>query len=529
MKKLFYQTKATLNFFKPEYHDCLSSAKHGLERESVRIQKDGKMSLTPHPKFLGSSLKHPLIKTDFAESQIEYATNIHKSIPDALSELTDLHQFTMLGLGDELLWPFSMPPVLPADSKIPVGLYGTSKEGRKKEIYRKGLGNRYGRKMQTISGVHYNISFDTCLLSKVAELRYKKPLTIETKSEIYFDTIRNFYRLSPALIYLFGASSLVDQSFSEPKGKLKTLFKNTLGNQYATTLRLSTIGYTSKVQKKYPISVNSLMEYVTDMCHVVSKRYPPYSAFDVKKESQLNDFILQLENEYYSLVRPKQVPLGEERVVDALARRGVEYLEIRLLDLDPFSPIGVEENRLYFLHLILLYCMISESPKSTSLEMKDWQKNLEIVTWEGRKKDAKIKFNGKEIPIPDFIYQVLVETQTLVDLLDSNNGDGPYSRAWENQWEKWNDSSSLGSRSQILDLELNGFGFRELGLQLAKSHKKDLLQKKLNPKKIQMYEEMALKSLTEQMQVEDLEGSAIKKNRKPIVLKPLDLCSGAVS
>lgn len=202
--------------------------------------------------------------------------------------------------------------------------------------------------MQTISGVHYNISFDTCLLSIVSEKRFKKPLTPATKSQIYFDTIRNFYRISPALLYLFGSSSLTDITFTEESKQIRKVDSKTLKAPYATTLRLSNIGYTSKVQGKYPISVNSLEEYAYGMCHVVSKSYSGYKQYNGKSKNQLNDHILQLENEYYSLVRPKQVPKGDERVVDALMERGVEYLEIRLLDLDPFSPIGVEENRLYF-------------------------------------------------------------------------------------------------------------------------------------------------------------------------------------
>lgn len=525
MFQLLKQTKKTKEFLKPEYRECLMSAKHGLEREGIRVDKFANLSQTPHPEFLGSSLKHPLIKTDFAESQIEYATNIHKSIPEALEELTDLHAFTAQGLNEEWLWPFSMPPVLPKDSKIPLGNYGTSMEGRKKEIYRRGLGNRYGRKMQTISGVHYNISFDTCLLSKVSELRYKKPLSIETKSQIYFDAIRNFYRLSPAVIYLFGASSLVDSTFTEKAGKLKPLYPKTLGALNSTTLRLSTIGYTSKVQKKYPISVNSLSEYSHDICKVISKKYSPYSVFNSKKESQLNDFVLQLENEYYSLVRPKQVPLGEERVVDALSERGVEYLEIRLLDLDPFSPIGVEESRLYFIHILLLYCMISESPRATEDEMKDWYKNQEIVTWEGRKKGVSVNYLGKSITLQDLIYQILFELQPLVDLLDGNDANGPYSKSWESQWEKWMDPTLLGSMSQELDLNIHKISFRELGFNLAKSHKQSLTSITLPKEKLDYFRKLSEKSILEQKEQEEREGSSLKKNRKPIILKPLNLCA----
>lgn len=522
------QKNSTVALFSKEYRDCLLSAKHGLERESVRVSDKALLSQSPHPKELGSSLTHPLIKTDFAESQIEYATNIHKTIPDALEELSELHSFTVKHLKNEYLWPFSMPPVLPQENKIEVGQYGTSIEGRKKTIYRNGLGHRYGKKMQTISGVHYNISFDSCMLSVVSEKRFQKPLSKETKSQIYFDTIRNFYRISPALLYLFGSSSLADVTFIDAPKSLRNLQKlnsKTLNAPYATTLRLSSIGYTSKVQGKYPISVNSLKEYATDMCQVVSKTYAPYKKFNTKATHQLNDFVLQLENEYYSLVRPKQVPKGEERVVDALVERGVEYLEIRLLDLDPFSAIGVEETRLYFLHMVLLYCMLNESPKADLVEMAQWRKNQEVTTWFGRKPDSNVFLFGKEINLRDMLFQLFVELQPIADLLDENDANGPFSRALETQWEKWDDPSILGATMSELDLKIHNTSFRDFGLALAKSHKEELLQKNLSPNRIKYYEDMSEQSIYEQKKMETLEGSHLKKNQKPIQIKPLKLCS----
>ncbi|TGL76539.1 glutamate--cysteine ligase [Leptospira jelokensis] len=531
MKSKLLKTKqknSTVTLFAKEYRDCLLSAKHGLERESIRVNENANLAKTPHPKELGSSLTHPLIKTDFAEAQVEYATNIHKTIPDALAELTELHSFTAKQLKNELLWPFSMPPVLPQDNKIEVGQYGTSIEGRKKTIYRNGLGHRYGKKMQTISGVHYNVSFDSCMLSVVSEKRFQKPLSIDTKSQIYFDTIRNFYRISPALLYLFGSSSLTDVTFIDEAKSYKQLQKldpKTLNAPYATTLRLSNIGYTSKVQGKYPISVNSLKEYASDMCQVVSKTYAPYKKFNTKATNQLNDYVLQLENEYYSLVRPKQVPKGEERVVDALMERGVEYLEIRLLDLDPFSAIGVEESRLYFLHMVLLYCMLHESPKADLVEMAQWRKNQEITTWFGRKNDTLVHLMGKEIPLRELLFQLFLELQPIADLLDENDATGPYSRALEMQWEKWDDPTLLGGAMTELDLNIHKSSFREFGLALAKSHKDELLQLNLSPNRMKYYEDLSEQSIYEQKKMETLEGSHLKKNQKPIQIKPLKLCS----
>lgn len=519
--------KTAKNLLTDSRVDCLLSAKHGLEREGLRIDEQGKLSMKDHPLSLGSSLMHPLIKTDFAEPQIEYATNAHKRIEDTISELTELHSFTLKKLKDETLWPFSMPCPLPSEDEIPVGKYGTSKEGRKKTIYRKGLGHRYGKNMQTISGVHYNISFDKCLLATVSEVRYKKPLDKYTQSEIYLDTIRNFNRLSPVLFYLFGASSLVDETFIKKKKGLKKIGKGTWNAKYATTLRLSSIGYTSKVQAKVPISVNSLREYSGSMCAAVSKTYANYKKYSVKKEEQLNDHYLQIENEYYSLVRPKQIPEAEERVIDALTQRGIEYLEIRLLDVDPFSPIGVDENELRFVHMFLLYCLLADSPKAEKAEIKDWRKNQEKISWSGRDPKTQIKVFGEKWKVKDLVYQVLVELQEIADLLDEKDSENIYfSKAWEAQWEKWNDESLLLSSQTEMDLLVNGMGFQEFGLNLSKSHAQYLRELPLPLEKMNYYEELANQSLFEQRKIESLEGSDEKKNQKPIVLDPIKLCAG---
>ncbi|MDZ4727071.1 MAG: glutamate--cysteine ligase [Leptospira sp.] len=510
--------------------NCLLSAKHGLEREALRIDSKGMLSKNDHPQSLGSSLTHPFIKTDFAEPQIEYATNPHKNMEDTLNELLNLHSFTFKKLEGETLWPFSMPSPLPIEEKIPVGKYGTSKEGRKKTIYRKGLGHRYGKNMQTISGVHYNMSFDKCLLSTVSEIRYKKPLEKFSQSEIYFDTIRNFNRISPVLMYLFGASSIIDESFIENHSGLKGYGKKTLNAPYATTLRLSNIGYTSKVQAKVPISVNSLKEYSYSMCAAVSKPYSEYKKYNLKAEEQLNDHYLQIENEYYSLVRPKQVPEGEERVIDALTERGVEYLEIRLLDVNPFSPIGVDETQLRFVHLFLIYCLLAESPKADKVEMSIWRKNQEKMTWLGRNSRTKMTVFGKDWSVSDLVHQILVELQPIADLLDGNDAEnGKYTKAWDAQWEKWNDPSLLGSTQSEIDLMINKMSFHEFGLNLSKSHSKYLKDLQLSPKIMSYYESLATKSLLDQKTLESNEGSNIKKNQKPIILDPIKLCAEQVS
>src|SRR3954466_8895039 len=157
---------------------ALRQIRRGIEKESLRVRADSKLALTPHPAALGSPLTHPHITTDFSESQLELITGVADPGDGGLGELARIHQFVYANIGDELLWASSMPCNLPADAQIPVGQYGSSHVARMKTIYRMGLSWRYGRRMQTISGIHYNFSFP------------------EVTSEGYFDLIRNFRRLS---------------------------------------------------------------------------------------------------------------------------------------------------------------------------------------------------------------------------------------------------------------------------------------------------------------------------------------------
>ena len=154
----------------------LRGIRRGLEKESLRALPSGSLAMTPHPTAMGSALTHPHITTDFSESQVELITGVHAQPEDCLQELTDVQRFTLQSMGEERLWVSSMPCCLPDDDAIPLGQYGSSNVGRSKTVYRMGLGNRYGRRMQTISGIHYNWSMP------------------DVSSEAYFGLIRNFRR-----------------------------------------------------------------------------------------------------------------------------------------------------------------------------------------------------------------------------------------------------------------------------------------------------------------------------------------------
>ncbi len=161
----------------------------GIEKESLRVRTDGSLSQEPHPKALGSALTHRAITTDFSEAQLELITGIHPNPEDVLQELADIHVFVQKNIGDELIWPNSMPCILAADQeKIPLGQYGSSNIAQAKTVYRRGLGNRYGRLMQTISGIHYNFSIPDTLWAALGKT------TQDSRTEAYFGLIRNFRR-----------------------------------------------------------------------------------------------------------------------------------------------------------------------------------------------------------------------------------------------------------------------------------------------------------------------------------------------
>src|SRR3954468_7525226 len=186
--------------------EILRSLRRGIEKESLRVEPDGALALTLHPRSLGSALTHPHITTDFSESLIELITGVHTEVESCLEELERIHQFVYRRIGNELLWAASMPCCLPDENTIPIARYGSSNVARAKTVYRVGLSHRYGKRMQMIAGLHYNWS-----LPKAA---WKLP-GFADPSTGYFALIRHFRRHGWLLMVLFGASPAVCSTFVE--------------------------------------------------------------------------------------------------------------------------------------------------------------------------------------------------------------------------------------------------------------------------------------------------------------------------
>ena len=398
---------------------ALRGMRRGVEKESLRVAPTGALAATEHPRALGSALTHPQITTDFSESQLELVTGAHASAPAALDELTQVHQFAYRAIGDEMLWVASMPCRLPADDAIPLGQYGSSNVGIAKTVYRAGLGHRYGRRMQTISGIHYNWSMPGVTTAQ------------------YFDLIRNFRRHSFLLLTLFGASPAVSSCFVNGHAHtLQTLSDTTLYLPHATSLRMGSLGYQSNAQSTLAVSYNSLERYGASLQEALTVPYPPYASIGVRDPAggyrQLADSLLQIENEFYGTIRPKRVIQPGERPLHALRERGVEYVEVRCMDLDPFVPVGITESTMRFLDVFLLHCLLSDSPPDSPAEIAALARNQDRVAMRGREPGLRLERdarNGRETTLVEWGNEVLDACVPIAAALDAAHGGDAHTQA----------------------------------------------------------------------------------------------------
>jgi glutamate--cysteine ligase len=396
--------------------DRLQGIRRGIEKESLRATAGGALALTPHPATLGSALTHPNITTDFSESQVELITGVHDSVTSCLDELMRVHQFVYRQIGDEILWVGSMPCGLPPDETIPIGRYGTSNVGRAKSIYRMGLGHRYGRRMQTISGIHYNWSMPGL------------------SNDEYFALIRNFRRHSFLLLYLFGASPAVCADFvAGREHRLQPLNDDTLCMPNGTSLRMGRLGYKSDAQATLAVSYNCLDSYGASLQDAMTRPYPPYETLGIRNPggeyNQLATSLLQIENEFYGVIRPKRVIEPGERPLHALRERGVEYVEVRLMDLDPFEPLGISAGTIALLDVFLLHCLLADSPPDRPDEIAALGRNQHRTAERGREPDLRLERGGHEVTIVEWGSQILDECRPIAAALDLASGDSSHADA----------------------------------------------------------------------------------------------------
>ena len=464
--------------FRPLAKKALCNAvKHGLEREAVRTDSRGLMAGTRHPQALGSPLTHPSITLDYAEAQLEFVT---PPVPDeARGEnfLGKLMAWSYRHIGAELLWPFSMPPKLPAHNKIPVAGFGTSAEGTRKMLYREGLKQRYGGAVQTISGIHYNFSLSEAFWKAYAKERGSDELLSVFKDTEYFGLMRNVIRYVPLVTYFFGASPVADKSFfNRRSAALKRLRSSAYYGPYATSLRLSDFGYQNRKNVPVSVSYNSLDAYVHDLYNAVSTPSRLWSSLGIYKRErqvQLNANILQLENEFYTSVRPKQKQYAhaDKSLISSLACAGVEYVELRSIDLDPYEFTGIGTGQLRFLHVFMLYCLLKPSPFFKRGEQAQWERNQSLVALNGRKHGLIIAVGNNREDFRRWSLNALEGILEVARMLDAAYGGTQYSQAVEMQKGKVLDPNLTPSAKILKDIQESGKSFAEYGLTLAKKHK----------------------------------------------------------
>ena len=468
---------------------ALTQIRRGIEKESLRVRPDGALAVTPHPPALGSPLTHPHITTDFSESQLELITGAHPGIDDCLTELTRVHQFVYKNIGDQLLWCSSMPCNLPGDGEIPIGRYGRSNVGRMKTIYRTGLSYRYGRRMQAISGIHYNFSLPG------------------VSSEDYFSLIRNFRRHSWLPLYLFGASPAVCSTFvAGRKHELQELRPGTMYLPHATSLRMGRLGYQSDAQAALCVSYNSLESYAASLDDALTKPFPRYQKIGVGEGTdykQLNTSLLQIENEFYSTVRPKRRIRPGERPLHALRERGVEYVEVRLMDLDPFNAIGIGAPTMRFLDVFLLHCLLSESPPDTPQEIGAIGRNHLLAAARGREPGLKLDGREKKVSLVEWGTRIVAECEPIAAALDAAHGGAAYREALASAGSLLKDAE-LTPSARVLHAMARSHDNAYVRFALAQSlaHAGTLRGLPFAPELEHSFEELTRKSLAEQHRIE---------------------------
>lgn len=460
----------------------LLGIRHGVERETLRINPDGGLAQTSHQKALGAALTHEYITTDFSESLLEFITPPEVSVDKTIAQLTDLHKYTVTNIGDERLWPMSMPCFIENQDAIPIAHFGTSNIGKMKTLYRVGLKNRYGSMMQAISGVHFNFSLPDDFWDLWLDKAEGETCNKTTKSAAYFAMIRNYRRFCWLIPYLYGASPAICGSFikgKETKLPFKKLGRGTYYLPYATSLRMSDLGYTNSAQSGLNICYNNIDAYIESLRAAINKPSNQFAQFAGKKDGQyqqLNANVLQIENELYSPIRPKEPTKPLEKPSEALDKRGVSYIEVRALDVNPFSAIGIEKNQFYFLDVFLLYCVTKPSSIMDAEQFQETELNLRAVVDRGRDPDLSLTKEQLPIGMQEWALQIFTEMQQVALVLDQANNNQNYSTALEQERQKLLDPSLTPSAKILAQLFEQQTDNGTLGLKLADSYRKQLMQ-----------------------------------------------------
>jgi glutamate--cysteine ligase len=481
----------------------------GVEKETLRVDRLARLAQTPHPRGCGSPLTHPSITTDYSEALLELVTPPATGNWQTLQQIFDIHAFVYRQIDDELLWPMSMPCELSGDDSIPIASYGPSNQGMFRTVYRRGLGHRYGRAMQAIAGVHFNYSPPAAFWPAFQEFSGNSDAPNSFRSAAMMGLVRNYYRHAWLVIYLFGASPAFAESFL-PQGHelLEKLNADTWFAPYATSLRMSDIGYQNRSQGALHISANSLCDYVRGLTDAVStpeSRYENIGVIVDGEYRQLNANRLQIENEYYSTIRPKP-PGSSRRTTAGLREHGVEYVEVRTLDISPADPVGMNQAQLRFLEVLLLYCLLSDSPAITADEQREIARRDLLAAREGRRPGLELPFGGGVQSIAEHANAIASPLLELAALLDES--DDSYEQSVRCALEVCADPQRTPSAQLIDELRESRASFVEYSLDIARAHRSYFLEIPMESAVQARFEQLAAESLAAAAELEAQRGES---------------------
>ncbi len=502
---------------KPAVPNCLSGGLKGIEKEGLRVSFDGSLSQRMHPISLGSALSNSYITTDFSEALLEFVTPAYESTWEALTFLCDLHQFTYERIDDEQIWATSMPCAISEDSEIPLAQYGTSNVGRMKTVYRNGLSYRYGRLMQSIAGIHYNYSLPRAFWPTYQAIEQNDGNADDFRSTAYLGLVRNVRRFGWIILYLFGASPALCKSFSSDLN-LPSFNADTYYQPFATSLRMSDLGYSNSAQADINISLNSIDEYIADLVSAISTPNPDYEKIGIKVDGeyrQLNANQLQIENEYYSAVRPKRVAHSGERPTAALQRGGIEYVEIRSLDINIFDPVGISQNTMRFVEAFLIYCLLEDSPLFNADQCEEAAYNHALTASEGRKPGLTLHRDGKEIELHIWANEILDNVAQVAEFVDQGCDRNDYADSISLQRALVLDADATPSARILRDLRESGVGFSSYALEATRNHRQYFAElQSLSKNRLDLLANEVSNSIVRQAEIENADDISLDEYLK---------------
>lgn len=479
--------------------------KRGIEKENLRVRPDGLLATTPHPPALGASLTHPEITTDFSEGLLEIITPPLSDVNALQQHLLGLQQYVYERIDAELLWAASMPPSVLDPVDIMIANFGQSQLGQRKRIYREGLALRYGKIMEVIAGIHFNFSFPQDLLQQLVAL------TGSTKSDLYLAQVRQLWRYMWQIPYLFGASPAAARTSvtGAMPACLQAHGQCTVLGPEATSMRLGGLGYHNKGRELIAIDYSSIKAYACSLQRATQTPFAEYEQIASGQTAyrQLNANVLQIENELYSPVRPKQIITPGQTPSEALCQRGVEYIELRALDLDPFCAQGISDACIAFLDVMMFHSMLSNSPGFKPGELEIAERNIARVAAYGRRPRLLLEhINGKQYTLNDLAQEHFAEFTLIAKWLDKQqSNDGFYADAVSQQAHKLTQPELTPSAQIIEALLQGGLEHDAWVMQQSEKNKQTIQQQPVNSLMQQQFEALSVKS---QRDFEELSSSS---------------------